>query len=169
MKRHKSLHDLSRDHHHFLLQSRQIRWLMEGERRAPPFEFVVDDFLRTWTREVVPHLQEEEQLFLPRYQQYPSPVQARHEAQMRADHEWLRTQVAELTRRKEADEPLGELLGQIGKRLHDHVRFEERVVFKHVQEVMPEEVLEEIGTASVAFRQTHRPNAIGPRGEVCEI
>ncbi|MGB0384955.1 MAG: hemerythrin domain-containing protein [Ardenticatenaceae bacterium] len=169
MKRHQSLQDLSRDHHHFLLQSRQISWLMAGDRRAPPFEFVVQDFLRTWEREVVLHLEEEEQLLWPSYQQYPSPTQASHETQMWADHEWLRAQVAELARRKRADEPLGDLLGQIGQRLHDHVRFEERIVFQHMQQMMSVDALDKIGAASEAFRLAHRPNAIGSRRDVCEI
>ena len=170
MKRHPALQDLSRDHHHFLLQSRNIRWCVERDRRALPLDVVLRGFLRTWTGEVVPHLQEEETLFVPYYQRYPSPLQAQYEAQIGEDHEWLRVNVAELMRRQEDNEPIEALLGKIGKRLHDHVRFEERLVFKHVQMIMSDEALEEIGAMSLAFREAQRPNAIGPRKEeVCEI
>jgi len=170
MKRHPALQDLSRDHHHFLLQSRNIRWYMERDRRALPFDVVLREFLRTWTREVVPHLEEEERLFVPYYQRYASRLQEQYEAQIRADHEWLRIKVAELMKRQEAGEPIEALLGEIGQRLHDHVRFEERLLFKHVQAIMSDEALNEIGAMSLAFREAHRPNAIGPRKEeVCEI
>lgn len=170
MKRHPALQDLSRDHHHFLLQCRNIRWCVEGDRRALPFEVVLRGFLRTWEQEVVPHLEEEETLFLPFYRRYASPLQAQHEAQIRADHEFLRMNVAELMRMQEAGEPIEALLSDIGRKLHDHVRFEERLVFKHVQTIMSDEALHEIGAMSLAFREAQRPNAIGPRKEeVCEI
>ena len=170
MKRHPALQDLSRDHHSFLMQCRNIRWYVEHDRRASPFEVVLRGFLRTWEREVGPHLEEEETLFVPFYQRYPSTLQAQYEEQIREDHEWLRVKVAELMRRQEAGEPIEALLGKIGERLHDHVRFEERSVFKHVQTIMSDEALHEIGAMSLAFREAQRPNAIGPRKEeVCEI
>ena len=170
MRRHHALQDLSRDHHHFLLQSRQIGWYMKGDHRAPSFSRVLYEFLYTWQHEIIPHLEEEEELLLPHYAAYPSQKQADYQKQIKGDHQWLRGQVVELRRRMAgADEPYVELLGQIGQRLHDHVRFEERVVFQHLQEIMPADALAKIGTASLAFRQTTRPDAIGPREEVCII
>lgn len=179
MKRHNALQDLSRDHHHFLLQSRQIGWYMKGDHRAPSFSRVLYEFLYTWEHEIIPHLEEEEELLLPHYAAYPSQKQTDYQKQILNDHEWLRGQVVELRRHTAtelesgvADEPdveLLELLGEIGQRLHDHVRFEERLVFQHLQQVMPADALAQIRDASLAFRQTKRPDAIGPREEVCII
>ncbi|MGH2593644.1 MAG: hemerythrin domain-containing protein [Anaerolineae bacterium] len=162
MKRHPALQDLSRDHQLFLLQAQQIRWSVHSSRRAPPLGRMTTLFLEYWDRDADPHLREEEEVLLPIYARYSSQEQKRFVAQMMSDHTWLRARIGELRQRSPGQE-VQELLTQIGQRLHDHVRFEERVVFQHVQEVMSEAELQEIGARSLAFRTKWRaPEAIGP-------
>ena len=61
-------------------------------------------------------------------------------------------------------EDVGELLGAIGRRLHDHVRLEERVIFEQMQERFSDDELAEIGRRSESFRLALRgPQSIGTR------
>jgi iron-sulfur cluster repair protein YtfE (RIC family) len=158
VKRHPALQDFSRDHHFFLLQVRQVRWHMRGDRRAPPFEKVLEEFLALWRQDGQLHLREEEEILLPLYRQHPSAEQERHMYRFLDDHEWLRQHVVMLEAHE--DQPL---LERVAERLYAHVRFEERILFQHLQNVLPEHLLQDLHERSIQFRVEVRPGAIGPR------
>lgn len=163
MKRHPALHDLSRDHHLFLLHCRAIRWLITGDPRAASLSETLAGFLAVWEEAILPHQEEEEEQLLPLYRRSPSAMQAQHEARMVADHAWLTERIAALRRAPEED--LLELLEAIGQSLYAHIRFEERVVFPHLEAVMSSEDLASFHAASHSLRQQQRPHALGPRSE----
>lgn len=165
MKRHPALHDLSRDHHLLLLQARAIRWTVEGVARAAPVADVLADLRHFWVREGLLHLWEEEAIIFPRLARVPPEAEGvAHLARLSADHAWLKAAVLALPPVPEAATLAA--LAAFGQRLHDHIRFEERVVYQGLQMWLTEAEMAEIGAASVAFRRVHRgEGAIGPRGD----
>lgn len=167
MKRHEALQDYSRDHHFFLLEAREIRWSLEGSEHGRPVRHVVRSFLQFWEHDGLIHLREEEEILLPTYSTHASSGAAsRHIARIRDDHAWLRTNVETLQQCLDREAPFEDLLGEIGQHVHDHIRFEERTIFQHVQQVLTDEQLSELAAASHEFRLAHRsPAAIGPRDD----
>lgn len=167
MKRHEALQDYSRDHHFFLLEAREIRWSLEGGHHGRPARHVVISFLRFWKHDGLIHLREEEEILLPRYRTYASSsVAGRHITRIRDEHAWLRANVETLRRRVDQHVSFEDLLGEIGRHVHDHIRFEERTVFQHMQQVLSDDQLAELATASREFRVAHRSSAaIGPRDD----
>jgi hemerythrin-like domain-containing protein len=145
MKRHPALQELSRDHHRFLIQARQIRWWAAGDPRAPVLAVVLSDFLQCWEQEVVAHFGVEEAMLFP----FVGPVLSENSnglvPRLLAEHEWLRGNVAALQAQLEQGVSPQELLGALGRRLHDHVRFEERVFFPRLQVLLTEGQLVELG------------------------
>jgi hypothetical protein len=61
---------------------------------------------------------------------------------VRSDHEWIRSHVAGL-----GDEPGVERAHELGRRMHDHVRFEERRLFGMLEQRLSEDELLRLGTA----------------------
>ncbi|MDQ4078239.1 MAG: hemerythrin domain-containing protein [Chloroflexota bacterium] len=168
MKRHPALQDYSRDHHFLLLQTREIRWFFDESRHAAQLEQLSAGFLSAWRRDIGPHLQEEEAVLLPFYAQHDAADEA-YLQRVYSEHAWLRENVLAFQERLEQDEDFLELLGQIGHRLHDHVRFEERVLFQHMQSLLSDAELADLDARSRAYRERHRPEAIGPRDEWCDL
>jgi hemerythrin-like domain-containing protein len=156
MKRHPALQSLSRDHLPALIQAQQIRRSVQGEKGAPPLEEVAKGFLRFWEAEASPHFREEEEVLLPIYARLVPPSQDENVLQMLDDHAWFRDVVFELQRKVNASEDLRGFLGQVGQRLDDHVRLEERLIFEHMQGVMGEKDLADVEERSRAFREKWR-------------
>lgn len=167
MKRHEALQDYSRDHHFFLLKAREIRWSLERSEHGRPVRHVVRSFLQFWEHDGLIHLREEEEILLPQYRTHASSDAAdRHITRIHDEHAWLRRNVERLQERVDRHVPFDGLLGKIGRHVHDHVRFEERTVFQHMQQVLSDEQLSELADASREFRLEHRsPAAIGPRDD----
>jgi iron-sulfur cluster repair protein YtfE (RIC family) len=163
MKRLPAFQDLSRDHHTALLQARDIKWYFVGHEQAKSLTTLIESFLTFWEDEALLHFREEEELLLPQLEKRDDQAEEMIQ-QVLSDHRWLRNRVNTLISEKEAPERAKQSLKAIGSRLHDHVRFEERVVFERFQEVFDEEDLEEYHEKSIAFRREWRgESAIGPR------
>ncbi|HEX8680779.1 MAG TPA: hemerythrin domain-containing protein [Ardenticatenaceae bacterium] len=150
MKRHPALQNLSRDHHLLLLQARQIRWYAAGDRRAPSFNVILTDFLDTWDETGAPHLRQEEAILLPFYARFPSAEQRQHERRALQEHQWLRAQIAAL-QQSEANQQ--ELIAEIGAALHNHIRFEERILFQRIQALVPESDMQTLHAQLQTFRE----------------
>jgi iron-sulfur cluster repair protein YtfE (RIC family) len=150
VKRHPALQNLSRDHHLLLLQARQIRWYATGDRRAPFFNAILTDFLHTWEQTALPHLRQEEAVLLPFYARFPSAEQRQHERRVLEEHQWLRAKVAAL---QQAEANQQELIAEIGAALHNHIRFEERILFQHMQVLLPESAMQDLRAQLQTFRE----------------
>lgn len=160
LKRHPALQDLSRDHHHFLLQARNIKWLVEGHDRAGSLKEVVDALLEFWDTHGEHHLREEETLLYPLYLQH-APTAKKSIDRLERDHEWLRDKVAEI-RDMPHYENCDPLLRSMWQYIEGHVRHEERVVYEDIQKTLDEATLQDFANQSVAYRREHRPDdAIG--------
>jgi hypothetical protein len=150
VKRHPALQALSRDHHLLLLQARQIRWHVAGDHRAPSFNGILTDFLHTWNETGAPHLRQEEAVLLPFYARFPSAEQRQHERRALQEHQWLRAQIAAL---QQAEANQRELIVEVGAALHDHIRFEERILFQRIQALAPESDMQNLHAQLQTFRE----------------
>ncbi len=156
LKRHPSLQDLSRDHHTALIYARKLRRSAQGEENAGSPAEVAKRFLQFWDQEARLHFREEEEVLLPIYACHVLPSQDEKVQQMLDDHAWFRDAVLELRRKLSTGENLKDLLGEVGQRLQDHVRMEERELFERIQDVLTPEDLADVGQRSQAFREKWR-------------
>lgn len=129
LKRHPSLKQLSREHHHGLLLCWKIRTGLDKNIAPERIKKYTDYFFRTHLQ---PHFELEESAVFPLLgNNDPAIVQALGE------HSELRELFSK------ADD-LENTLKTISLRLNEHIRFEERVLFKMLQEKVPEEQLAKI-------------------------
>lgn len=121
IKRHSALQGVSREHHHGLLLCWKIR---TGLSKNVPMERIkdyVDWFYETY---LVPHFELEET--------YIFPIVGN-------DHPWVKKALSDhrrLNRLFTSTTADMKTLGQIEETLEQHIRFEERQLFNHVQEMV---------------------------------
>ena len=149
LRRHPALVELSRDHHHVLVQALALRRAadVDGDRRrvaAEALPFVSD--------EIGPHTAEEEEVLLPRSAHLDPEGAQRIRDEHREIEQWASRIAGALTTGGELAEPMREL----GRLLDDHVRFEERSYFETVQRGLDEEALEELRVA-MESKRVERP------------
>lgn len=135
MKRAEALQPLSREHLASLLAARKLR-------AAADVAAATDEFLAFWNDDGRRHFRIEEEVLLPGWAAY-GEVDRELVARMLEEHLAIRREVLRLQ--------AGELsIGQIhhlGDLLHDHVRFEERVVFVAAEEALDDDALALLATA----------------------
>ncbi len=120
IKRHSALQEVSRDHHHGLLLCWKIRTGLSKNIQPERIKTYVDWFYETY---LVPHFIMEET--------YIFPILGK-------DHPWIKKVLAEhrrLNRLFSTSTVDIKTLGQIEETLEQHIRFEERQLFNHVQQV----------------------------------
>lgn len=142
MKRDPNLRKLSDDHHSGLVQARRLR--RAATEQGEPLG-AARAFLRFWEEHTRPHFREEEEVLLAVYARHGGDPDAGPVREMVADHARLRGLVMKLDEEVGAGVVDPETLAHIGERLEAHIRLEERRVFPFVENVLPEEALEEIG------------------------
>ncbi|HEU5054598.1 MAG TPA: hemerythrin domain-containing protein [Hanamia sp.] len=133
LKRDENLLKLSRDHHAGLLFCWKIR---QGVKYHIAIERIIQYVKYFWDHHFATHFKEEEEFLF---------TQVRDEEVQKAldDHQKIKTfvdQVSVSGMEKEEDVLL-ELADTIG----DHIRYEERVLFPHLQEKLSQEQLKKIG------------------------
>lgn len=135
MKRHPFLKPLSDDHHGALVLSRRIELAVD----QPPDELAKtwEDLRQRFAREHEPHFRVEEEWLFP---QLETAGEAELVERARADHAALRELVGTA--------PDADVAARFAELLHDHVRFEERVLFGRAESVLPESDLEAAGRAA---------------------
>lgn len=141
MKRSGELRDLSEEHHYGLVAARNLRLAAEN---GPPSPEVVAAFLTEWREAIQAHFRSEEEVLLP---QIAAVLGSRHELVVRTltDHVEIRRAVRELER---ADTVASQSRAtQVARLLHDHIRFEERILFPEVEAQLAGEALRELGAA----------------------
>ena len=146
LRRHAALVPLSRDHHHALVQALRLREGAAGSDSAA--SDVSRGFLDHWEREMAGHFDDEELVLVPRVRE----VDAEAVARVLAEHDELRGLVARLRQALASRGELHRWLREIGELVRDHVRYEERAWFEHVQQRLSAAELEEIGRQLEARR-----------------
>ncbi|WP_143960923.1 hemerythrin domain-containing protein [Litoribacter populi] len=133
LKRHAALVPLSRDHHFGLLLSWKIKKGLnvgfEKERIVRYLEYFFAEHLE-------PHFElEEKYIFTFLDEDHPMRTVAERQ------HKDLRTKVEGINNLPKG---VGEELSDFAEKLEEHIRFEERELFEHIQQVIPEDKLEEL-------------------------
>lgn len=146
MLRHPALHPLSHDHHDVLMHARRLR----GEDARVGVVAAVERFLRYHDAVLVHHFHEEEETLLPHL---PADLASR----LVAEHNDLRRRAASLRTDGHA--------GDLGEALRAHVRFEEEVVFAHLQAHLDDAGFADLQARAAALRRSLRPAA--GHGEDC--
>ena len=121
MKRAEALRPLSREH---LLALHAAKILREGEELDGP----VEAFLDFWKGEGRRHFRIEEEVLLPNWALH-AEVDRPGVTRMLEEHLTIRREALRL----EAGEATLEEARELGRLLHDHVRFEERQLFPRVE------------------------------------
>ncbi|MDQ2621841.1 MAG: hemerythrin domain-containing protein [Actinomycetota bacterium] len=131
MKRSEALKPLSREHHHALFVSKEVRDADESGA-----EEARSAFLEFWRTEGALHFRIEEEVLLPG-SGLAGPDQDEEVARMLADHLEIRRRF----RRVEAGETDLDEMKDLAGILRDHVRFEERELFPRIEREMDDDAL----------------------------
>lgn len=136
MRRSEALAGLSRDHHQALFVAQRLRRADAGSAQEARAAFL--DF---WHEHGRAHFVAEEEVLLPEL----APVGAEERAEVVRtvlEHTAIRRAAARL----EAEpDPAADRLRALGTLLHDHVRFEERVLFTLLESLLDERALAALG------------------------
>ena len=135
MKRDPALEPLSREHHQALHRALRMK-----RASAADVEDVRTDVLEFWRSEGVKHFRIEEEILLPAFATVEDPA---HEAVVRVvvDHVWIRERMERLER----DELALDRIHELGQRLDEHVRHEQRVLFPLLERMLEPEALIALG------------------------
>ncbi|MEP0711000.1 hemerythrin domain-containing protein [Algoriphagus sp.] len=120
IKRQKELQPLSRDHHHGLLFCWKIR---SGVKRGKAVSRLKAHASWFWNTHLIPHFEEEERVVFPILGSENELVQ-----QALAEH----SELEKLFSQEEMDY---EFLNYLQVAVEKHIRFEERILFNHIQEI----------------------------------
>lgn len=134
IKRSKNLVWLSRDHHDGLLIAWKIR---QGKRLGVSNSRMQAFVVSAFEKELEPHFQEEENLL---FIQLPNDALLRLKAE--EEHAAIRKMIAAC--KLPADVVISDL-DAFANLLEAHIRFEERVLFPHIEKEILPGILEEIG------------------------
>lgn len=160
MKRHPALADLSRDHHHALVQAKTLTQTPDeatGTRNA-------EAYLEHWNEDIIWHFFEEEQTILPLLQRHTDLANNEHVQRLIMDHAWIRDETETIANRLDESAQLKDTLIQLGERLRDHARFEDRELFPYLEDTLTDDELRDLHERSRRFRRQHRGDeSIGPQ------
>ena len=149
LKRHATLQPLSREHMGGLIQARSLRRAADLDRASRVR--AIAGFLDAWRSEIGAHFDDEERMLLPLVR---SPTLRSRLLQEHAD---LRRLAERCEHEPETAASDAEVVRQLGVKLHDHIRWEEREFFETVQRDHPEELAALASEA--AFIESHRPGS----------
>jgi hemerythrin-like domain-containing protein len=150
LKRDPALVPLSRDHHFALMQALFLRRAAEAPLHTGRGAVTVAEaYLAYYHEELCGHIADEEEALIP-LTSHVAPEQAQR---LLTEHEDLRALTA-LLRQALADglDPRP-AMQDLGERLHDHVRFEERIFFEVIQDRLTAKDLEAVGRSILEHRE----------------
>ncbi len=131
MKRHPALEQLSRDHHHALVVAQRLKRADEATAQEAR-----DVFLAYWSDDGRHHFREEEDVLLPACAEFMD-VEQPLVAKVLTDH----IQIRHLAHQLEAQHPPLTILHDLGGRLEQHIRREERELFPLIEQSLPNQEL----------------------------
>jgi len=128
LKRHLALEQLSRDHHHALVVAQRLKRASEATATDAR-----DTFVSYWQPDGQEHFREEEEILLPTFAGFVDPDQP-IVAKVLIDHVRIRHLASEAA----GEPPRLTVLHELGSRLEQHVRREERELFPLIEQSMPD-------------------------------
>lgn len=141
MKRDEALRPLSREHLAALLVAKKLK-------EATDLEQATRDFLGFWDEDGRRHFRIEEEVLLPGWAMH-ADVDRGGVRRMLDEHLAIRREALRL----DAGEATLEEARELGRLLHDHVRFEERQLFPKVEEALD---ADDLSRLSVAIENAER-------------
>lgn len=134
MKRHKSLHPLSWDHHHALVEARRLRLAESGREAA-------ERFIEFWQQSLQNHFREEEEILLPLFARFTQPDRAEI-IETLAQHVDIRRRIDDVIDRLGSGDMIDSAsLKELAASLDSHIRFEENELFPAIESAVTEEEL----------------------------
>lgn len=134
IKRHKALVSFSKDHHFGLLLSWKIR---QGIDKGVSAERISNYVLYFFENELQKHFNEEEKMLfalLPSHDALRKKAEAQHQS------------IYQLVKTIKANKNQQPVLKQLADVLEEHLRFEERELFNHIQQKVPPAELEKVSS-----------------------
>ena len=145
IKRHPAIVELSKDHHFALLLVWKIR---EGFRKSIEPSRISKYVVHFFDTDLTQHFKEEEEFLFRK-------LAADNELRIQAeeDHRQIRQLVNDL-RQNPTDK---DLLEKFAGTIENHIRFEERKLFNHLQEIMSEDELAEVASSLIVRGHDKEP------------
>lgn len=131
LKRHPGLTSLSREHFNGLVQVRRLRQAADADAQQRREALV--GFLTNWSTEMAAHFDDEERLLGPL-------MNSEDHQRLLADHARVRAWAAEARDRAIVAEPGSEWMREVATFLEQHIRWEERECYEHLQQARAEEL-----------------------------
>lgn len=156
LARHESLRPLSRDHYQGLVQSQRL--LAVGASNGHHPFVVLRDYLDKWKSEIAGHFDDEE-LLLP-----PLIASAADRERLLEEHAALRSMTARLMDDLSRGAYDADAVRRLGQLLHDHIRWEERVLFERIQNSATADQLQELAEATARIEQSRDRRSCRNRG-----
>ena len=147
-KRNEQIKKLSIEHHFTLLFCWKIR---KGLKQNVSPQRIQDYVLYFWRENLEPHFREEEKLFF-------APVSDHKVRRTLRDHNVIKRKIQELS--IFSPFTLKNKLGELADIISNHIHFEERILFPHLERLLSEEQFETIGielekSGSCALQDNH--------------
>ncbi|MCF8567107.1 hemerythrin domain-containing protein [Alicyclobacillus tolerans] len=149
LKRHESLQNLSRHHHHALLMAQSL--IRFGSATGQKDRAEMQDELRSfWEHGGRDHFREEEDYLLPEYAKY-GDIKHPEIVSMLLEHVKIRSLADEVLTNGSVSETVFVTLGEM---LRDHVRREERTVFPMIESALPKAALDKLAPIFSEFQDS---------------
>ena len=132
--RNEQIKKLSREHHSSLLFCWKIR---QGLKNNLQPQRICDYIQYYWQQNLQPHFREEEKILF-------APIKDRQVQRAINEHKQIRRQIEGLANNL-AKIDIQKNLGRIADMVDDHVRYEERTLFPHLEKKLNKEQLKNIG------------------------
>ena len=141
MKRHRSLHILSQDHHNGLITAQLIKKNSPAYPKLPKsIEGKRDYAIRFYDDELVKHFADEEEILFPVLKERVYELD-KFVKELTEEHRIIEDYIKKLKLKEDIEINLDKL----GNILENHIRKEERLFFPKVQDILNEEEINKIG------------------------
>jgi hypothetical protein len=151
--RHESLRPLSRDHYQGLVQAQRLISAGSG-MAADPYD-LIENFLHIWETEIAAHFADEERLLGSLIESPADRLRLYHE------HTAIRSMVLSVKADLARGAVDAELVKGLGQVLHDHIRWEERVLFESIQDSVSPEQLHILTKETITIEHARRRCSCG--------
>lgn len=163
MKRHESLHSLSRDHHHALVQARDLILAGAGNDLGRQVGVAVR-FAHFWESDLQAHFLREEQIVLPLLAVHSSDDDRELKKTLR-EHAEITGMVSALNDKLARHDTIeAYFLAALGEALRRHIRMEENEMFPKLEACVPEVELQRMRVQLEAERSLQCSRGPIPEG-----
>ena len=151
--RHEAFVPFSRDHYTGLVQAQHLIKASQTDEVAR--RKAVAEFVDAYDREIAEHFDDEERLLLDSMTEEDARTLLAQHHQLRRDAERIRAM-------RRSIDPSPDLLVEVGTRLNDHIRWEERELFNRMQKQLDKQQIMKLQEQTAQLEATRPRNAFKP-------